>query len=140
MAVRIVVADDHLLIRRELRRLLEAEDGWAVCGEAENGKEAVHLCKTRRPDAVTLDITMPLVGGIEAATHIREVAPTVAVVIVSVHVSDLLIAAALEAGARGYIVKGEAPDHLVPAIRALVETNATYLSGRSAPPGVAKAM
>jgi DNA-binding NarL/FixJ family response regulator len=139
MAVRIVVADDHLLIRRELRRLLETEDGWAVCGEAENGKEAVRLCNTKRPDAVTLDINMPLMGGLEAAAHIRQVAPTVAVVIISVHVSDLLIAAALEAGARGYIVKSEAPDHLVPAIRTLVGTSETYLR-RSAPSKMAKAM
>ena len=126
MTVRIVVADDHALIRRELRRLLEAEDGWTVCGEAGNGGEAVHLCDLHRPDAAALDINMPLMDGIEAAAQIREVAPSVAIVIVSVHVSELLVAAALEVGARGYIVKSEAPDHLVPAIRTLVETSETY--------------
>ncbi len=126
MTVRIVVADDHALIRRELRRLLEAEDGWAVCGEAGDGREAVHLCAFHRPDAAALDINMPLMAGIEAAAKIREVAPAVAIVIVSVHVSELLVAAALDAGARGYIVKSEAPDHLVPAIRTLVETSGTY--------------
>lgn len=139
MTVRIVVADDHALIRRELRRLLEAEAGWTICGEARDGKEAVHLCYMQQPDAVTLDLNMPIMGGIEAAAEIREVAPAVAVVIVSVQVCELLIYAALDAGARGYIVKSEAPDHLVPAIRALIETSGTYFTP-SPPSQMAKSM
>jgi DNA-binding NarL/FixJ family response regulator len=130
VATRILLADDHALLRRELRRLIEAEPSFVVCGEAANGIEAVLLSATLRPDVIALDISMPLMGGIEAAKRIREVAPAVAIVIVSMDDSEGMVEAAIAAGARGYIAKHDAHDRLVPAIRALL-ANATYLPTRS---------
>ncbi len=134
MSLRIVLADDHALIRREFRRLVEAEEGWFVCGEAENGEEAVRLCAALRPDVIILDISMPRMGGIDAAKRIREIAPAIAVLIVSMHASEMLIAAAINAGARGYVMKSEAPEHLVPAMRVLLQPDATYFPVRSEHP------
>ena len=133
VTVRIVLADDHVLIRRELRRLLEAEEGWLVCGEAENGREAVGLCDALQPDVVTLDIRMPVMGGLEAARLIREVAPATVVVIVSMDGSEVVAAAARVAGAQGYVLKAEAPDQLVPVIRALL-ARATHAPPRRQTP------
>jgi DNA-binding NarL/FixJ family response regulator len=130
VAVRIVLADDHALVRRELRRLLEAEEGWLVCGEAENGREAVRLCETLRPDVVALDIRMRVMDGLEAANRIREIAPAMVVVIVSMHDSEVMVKAATVAGADAYILKSEASEHLVPAIRVLL-ADATDLPSRS---------
>jgi DNA-binding NarL/FixJ family response regulator len=130
VTTRILLADDHALVRRELRRLIEAEEGWLVCGEAANGVEAVLLSATTQPHVIALDINMPIMGGIEAAKRIREIAPAVAIVIVSMDDSEAMVEAATAAGARGYIVKSDAPERLVPAIRALL-ANATYLPTRS---------
>jgi DNA-binding NarL/FixJ family response regulator len=130
VAVHIVLADDHALVRRELRRLLEAEEGWLVCGEAENGREAVRLCETLRPDVVALDIGMQVMDGLEAAKRIREIAPATVVVIVSMHDSEVMMKAATVTGAGAYILKSEASEHLVPAIRALL-ADATDLPSRS---------
>jgi DNA-binding NarL/FixJ family response regulator len=133
VSVRILLADDHAIIRRELRRLFEAEEGWFVCGEAENGAEAVALCATLRPDVIALDISMPVMGGIEAARRIREIAPTVAMVIVSMDDNELMLAAAIAAGARGYVVKRDATKHIVPTIRAVL-ANSSYLRAPSKTP------
>jgi DNA-binding NarL/FixJ family response regulator len=118
--VRIVLADDHALVRRELRLLLEAEEGWLVCGEAENGREAVERCEALQPDVVALDISMPRMGGLEAARLIREIAPATLLVMVSMDGSEAMAAAARVAGAHGYVLKTEAPERLVPSIRALL--------------------
>jgi DNA-binding NarL/FixJ family response regulator len=118
--VRIVLADDHVLVRRELRRLLEAEEDWFVCGEAANGQEAVGLCGALRPDVVALDISMPVMGGLEAARRVREIAPACLVVVVSLDDSEAMAAAARGAGAHSYVLKAEAPEQLVPTIRALL--------------------
>jgi DNA-binding NarL/FixJ family response regulator len=126
MAVRIVLADDHALVRRELRKLLEAEEDWLVCGEADSGTEAVRLCETLQPHVAVLDITMPRLTGIEAAKRIQQIVPAIAVVIVSSHVDEgQMRAAALEAGARACISKRDAPTHLVRAIRALLQPDLT---------------
>ncbi|HKT20490.1 MAG TPA: response regulator transcription factor [Stellaceae bacterium] len=126
MAVRIVLADDHALVRRELRRLLEAEKDWLVCGETDNAEDAVHRCDTLRPDAAVLDISMPMMGGLEATKRIREMAPAIPVVLVSVHLNETLLTAAVDAGARGCILKSEAPAHLARAIRIVLRPDTTY--------------
>lgn len=126
MAVRIVLADDHALVRRELRRLLEAEKDWLVCSETDNAEDAVHRCDTLRPDAAVLDISMPMMGGLEATKRIREMAPAIPVVLVSVHLNETLLTAAVDAGARGGILKSEAPAHLVRAIRIVLRPDTTY--------------
>lgn len=131
-SVHIVLADDHALIRRELRRLLEAETGWLVCGEAENGEDAVRLCETLRPDVAVLDISMPMMNGLDAAKRIRKAAPAVATIIVSMHVSEALMTAAIDAGAGGYLLKSEAAENLVPAIRAMLQPDLMYFPRRNA--------
>ena len=120
MTLRIVLADDHAVVRRELRRLLEAEDDWVVCGEANNGWEAVRLCEALRPDLVVLDMSMPLMGGVQATRRIREIAPATVVAMLSMDDHKGLVATAIQAGARAFILKSEAPERLVPAIRAIL--------------------
>jgi len=130
VALRIVLADDHAQIRRAFRRLLEAEAGWLVCGEAADGEEALSLCAALRPDAVLLDISMPRLGGLETARRLRESAPDIAVLIVSLHGEEAVAAAALDAGARGFVSKSEAHQRLVPAIRTLFQAKAKQVPAR----------
>jgi len=125
VTVTVVLADDHALVRRELRRLVETQEDWQVCGEAKNGEEAIQLCDELRPDVVVLDVHMPLMNGLEAARRICKIAPSIGIVIVSAD-SQVLGSAAIEVGARACISKSKAADQLVPAIQALLEVDATY--------------
>lgn len=117
--LRILVADDHDLMRRGLRVLLETREGWSVCGEASTGREAVAMAESLRPDIAILDISMPELNGVEAARRILKLSPNTEVLILSVHYSDQLIREILEAGVRGYIVKSDSDRDLVIAIEAL---------------------
>jgi DNA-binding NarL/FixJ family response regulator len=129
--MRIVLADDHALVRRQLRRLLEAEEGWVVCGEAGDGMEAVRLCEAFRPDIAILDINMPVMSGLKAAKRIREIASSIRIVFVSMHSDEALLAAAIGTGAHGYVQKNEADAQLVPAIQTLLQTDATYFPSQN---------
>ena len=131
MSVRVLLADDHAIVRRYLRELLEAEEDIEVCAEAENGQQAILLCEALRPEIASLDVTMPVMGGLEATRHIRRIAPHIAVIIVSVHDAQAMVEAAVEAGARGYVLKNEASGHLVRAIRAVLAPDGTYFPLRS---------
>jgi DNA-binding NarL/FixJ family response regulator len=117
--LRIVIADDHDLIRRGLKTLLEAQPGWKVCAEATKGPEAVVKSEELRPDVVVIDVCMPELNGIEATRQIRKVSPRTEVLVLSVHHSERLIREVLEAGARGFIVKSDSDSDLVRAIQAL---------------------
>jgi DNA-binding NarL/FixJ family response regulator len=117
--LRILIADDHDLIRRGIRTLLEAQPGWKVCGEAMKGPEAVAKSEELRPDVVVIDVCMPELNGIEAARQIRKVSPRTEVLVLTVHHSDRLIREVLEAGARGFVVKSDSDSDLVRAIQAL---------------------
>jgi two-component system, NarL family, response regulator NreC len=119
--VRVLLADDHRLIRAGLRLLLEQQPEFTVVGEAGDGKQAVALAETLRPDAVVLDIGMPLLNGIEAARQIREALPETQVVMLSMHSDEGYVLRALKAGARAYLLKDSAEADLPRAIHAVVE-------------------
>lgn len=117
--LRILVADDHDLMRRGLKSLLESHPGWTVCAEAHTGREAVTKAEELKPDVVILDITMPELNGVEAARRILKASPNTEILILSVHYSDQLIRDILDAGVRGYIVKSDSDRDLVIAVEAL---------------------
>lgn len=117
--LRILVADDHALIRQGLRAVISARNDWELCGEACDGRQAVELALSLRPDIVVMDLTMPLLNGLDAARRIRAELPRTQVLILTMHQSETLTEEALAAGARGYLFKNDAPDLLPQAIEAL---------------------
>ena len=117
--LRLLIADDHGMVRRGLRAAIEARREWEVCGEAENGRQAVELAKQLRPDLVVLDLTMPELNGLDAARKIRAALPATQVLIQTMHDSEALAQEVLAAGARGYLLKNDAPEMLAQAIEAL---------------------
>lgn len=119
MPVRIMVADDHEVVRRGLRDLLESNSDWQVTAEAENGLEVVQKAAELKPDVIVLDITMPGLNGLEAARRIRKTLPEVEVLFLTVHDSAQMIHEALNAGARGYVLKSDAGRDLLAAIESV---------------------
>jgi len=117
--VRIVLADDHTIMRHGLRLVLERQPDFAVVGEANNGREAIDIVVRENPDVAVIDIAMPLLNGIEAAKRIAEERVKTAVVILSMHSDESYILKALRAGARGYLLKDSAEIDLIQAIRAV---------------------
>lgn len=117
--MRILIADDHELVRRGLRSLLATRSGWNVCGEAKDGLEAVVKARELRPDVVLLDITMPELNGLDAARLIRKDDPAMEIVILSQHDPKEMTPRALEAGARGYVSKSEVASGLLVALEAI---------------------
>jgi len=117
--IRIVLADDHTIMRHGLRSVLERQPDFAVVGEASNGREAVDIIAQENPDVAVMDIAMPLLNGIEAAKKITEERLKTAVVILSMHSDESYILRALRAGARGYLLKDSAENDLIQAIRAV---------------------
>jgi DNA-binding NarL/FixJ family response regulator len=129
MPVRILVADDHHVVRAGLRALIESHSGWQVCAEASNGREAVEKTGQFKPDVAVLDIGMPLLNGVEATRQIRKLSPQTEVLILTMHDSELLIQEVLGAGATGYILKDDADRNLIAALDAL-RRHEPYLSSR----------
>jgi DNA-binding NarL/FixJ family response regulator len=129
MPVRILVADDHQVVRTGLRTLLESKTGWQVCAEAANGREAVEKAGQLKPDVAVLDIGMPLLNGVEATRQIRKLSPRTEILILTMHDSELLIQEVLAAGAHGYILKDDADRNLLAAVDAL-RRHKPYLSSR----------
>jgi DNA-binding NarL/FixJ family response regulator len=129
MPVRILVADDHQVVRTGLRALLESKTGWQVCAEASNGREAVEKAGQLKPDVAVLDIGMPLLNGVEATRQIRKLSPQTEILILTMHDSELLVQEVLSAGAHGYILKDDADRNLVAAVDAL-RRHKPYLSSR----------
>jgi DNA-binding NarL/FixJ family response regulator len=117
--MRILVADDHDIMRRGLKQLLTSKPGWEVCAEAKNGREAVTLAEQHKPDIVVMDISMPELNGLEAVRRIRKQLPRTEIVVLTLHFSDQLVQDVVEAGARGYIMKSDADRDLVAAVEAL---------------------
>jgi len=116
--IRVLLADDHTLIRAGLRMVVEAQEDLTVVGEAENGREAVALAQTLKPDVVVMDIGMPSLNGIEAARQIREALPGTQIVMLSMHSDEGYVLRALKAGAKAYLLKDSAEADLARAIRA----------------------
>jgi two-component system, NarL family, response regulator NreC len=117
--IRILLADDHNVLRRGLRLLLESHPDFTVVAEAADGRQAIEQAIATRPDVVILDISMPHLSGTEAAARITETLPATAVVILSVHSDEGYVLRALKAGAKGYLLKDSAESDLIEAIRAV---------------------
>ncbi|PYU27774.1 MAG: DNA-binding response regulator [Acidobacteria bacterium] len=125
----VLVADDHDIVRRGLRDLLEKQPGWKVVAEASNGREAVEKAKELKPDVSILDISMPSLDGLEAARQILESGSSTKVLILTMHHSDPLIQQMLKAGVRGYVLKSDAASELVQAVEAL-QRNKTFFTSK----------
>jgi DNA-binding NarL/FixJ family response regulator len=133
MLQRIIVADDHLIVRQGLRSILEKES-CTVVGEAGDGREAVRLAQELSPDVAVLDLSMPLLNGLDAAREIIKVSPQTKVILLTMHTEDPYVMEALRAGVRGYLLKTQAAQDLVQAIRE-VSRGSMYLS-----PGISRAV
>jgi two-component system response regulator NreC len=125
--IRILLADDHTIVRKGIRLLLDREPSFEVVGEADNGREAVDKTLALQPDIVLLDHTMPLLNGLEALRQIKKALPGTRVIILTMHTNEEYIFQFLQAGAEGYLVKQTAPTDLVEAIRA-VHAGQSFLS------------
>jgi DNA-binding NarL/FixJ family response regulator len=115
--LRIVIADDHELVRRGLRSILEGEAGWEVVAEASNGREAVRKVEELRPDVVVIDLSMPELNGLTATRQILQSNPKTEIVLLTMHDAEQTIIEVLQTGARGYVLKSDAGRDLVTAVR-----------------------
>lgn len=125
-SIRIVIADDHTVVRKGLRLLLESQPGFQVVGDAADGREAVALAEQLTPDVVVMDVAMPALNGIEAARQISAKSPHTAVVFLSMHSDEGYVLRALKAGARAYLLKDSAEYDLINAVRAVKEGKAFF--------------
>jgi two-component system response regulator NreC len=124
--IQVILADDHAVMRRGLRLVLEQQDGFEVLGEASDGRQAVSLAESLRPDVAVLDITMPNLNGIEAARQISAKQLGVAIVVLSMHADEGYVLRALKAGARGYLLKESPEADFIQAIRSVSEGKAFF--------------
>lgn len=129
--LRILVADDHEIVRRGLVSLIRTHSDWEVCAEAGNGREAVEKANQSKPDIAILDIGMPLLNGLEATRQILRERPSVRVLILTITDTDQAVQAVLDAGARGYLLKSDAARDLLTAVEAL-QHNKTFFTARVA--------
>ena len=125
--LRILVADDHAVVRRGVRALLEGQMDWQVCGEASTGPEAVEQTRLLDPDIVVLDLSMPELNGLDAARRILRESPRTQVLVLTMHHSEELAHQVLQAGARGYVLKSDADRELVAAVDSLQQRR-TFLT------------
>jgi DNA-binding NarL/FixJ family response regulator len=126
--LRILIADDHEVVRQGVRTILESQSEWSVVAEAQNGLEAVDRARETKPDIALLDISMPHLNGLEATKQILGQLPETQVLILTMHESDELVREVLAAGARGYVLKTDAKRDLVSAVRSLSEHRPFFTS------------
>jgi DNA-binding NarL/FixJ family response regulator len=117
--LRIIIVDDHAVVRRGVRALLESQPGWEVAGEAVTGREAVDLAKRLYPDIVVMDLSLPELNGLDAARQILKDSPRTEVLVLTMHHSEELVRNVLQAGARGYVLKSDADESLIAAVESL---------------------
>ena len=119
MSLRILVVDDHAVVRRGVRSLLESHEGWEVCGEATTGRDAVEQSRQLRPDVVVMDLSLPELNGLDATRQILKDGPGIEVLVLTMHHSEALARDVLRAGARGYIMKSDADENLITTVDTL---------------------
>src|ERR1700677_367976 len=119
MALRILLADDHEIVRRGLCELLQKHAGWEICGEASDGRQAIEMAKQLKPDVVILDIGMPQLNGLETTRQLLQYDPQSKIIVLTITDSDQVIREAINAGARGFVLKSDAARDLVSAVEAL---------------------
>ena len=129
--MRILISDDHDVVRAGLRQLLLERKGWEVCGEATTGRQAVATALETKPDVVVMDIAMPDLNGLEAARQIRKSLPGTEIVMITLHLSDQLAYEIIQAGVRGYMLKSDANRDLIAAVEA-VGMHRTFLTAKVA--------
>jgi len=129
--IRVLLADDHELMRQGVRNLLELYPEVEICGEAKDGQEAVEKALECLPDVAMLDLSMPKMGGLEATRQIREVLPETEVLILTAHDTNMLVREVLNAGARGYVLKSDNSTQIVDAVKAIAQHNLYFSSGIS---------
>jgi DNA-binding NarL/FixJ family response regulator len=126
--LRILIADDHEIVRRGLKKVLSSRHGWVVCAEAATGRDAIAMAAQHRPDIVVMDISMPGLNGLEATRKIRKMLPKAGILILSLHYSDQLVREVVDAGARAYLLKSDATRDLLHAIEALATRRSFFTS------------
>ena len=131
MNLRILIADDHTLMRHGARAFLQSHRGWKVIGEAANGREAVQKVKKLRPDVAILDISMPELDGLEATRQIRATCPDIKILVLSMHESDQMVRRVFQAGAQGYVLKSDLGQCLVKAVKSVLQGQRFVTTGVS---------
>lgn len=129
MAIRVLIADDHAVVRDGLSLLLQQLDGFEVVGEVEDGDDAVKQAVVLKPDVIVMDVQMPGLGGVEATRQITKLVPSIAVLMLSMYGDDAATIGAIRAGARGYLLKGARHAEVAEALRAVVAGQAVFGSG-----------
>jgi DNA-binding NarL/FixJ family response regulator len=129
--IRVLLAEDHILVRQGFRRILEDDPGITVVGEARTGLEAIDRCKEVKPDVVVMDLSMPELGGLEATAEILKADPQIKILILSMYSNEAYVRKAFELGAKGYILKNAIEVDLTRAVMALAEGQAYFSPGVS---------
>jgi DNA-binding NarL/FixJ family response regulator len=124
---RVLIVDDHAAIRRGVQSILQSAPEWEFCGEADNGREAVRMAEELKPEVIIMDVSMPVLNGLEATRLIRDSLPATKILLLTLHSSAELVRSAFRAGARGYVLKSDAEHELLRALH-IVLGEGTYIS------------